>query len=96
MLILATVAGFITLTEGLPVRVRSGTLALVYAVAISVFGGSTQFVIAWLTEETGDPMAPAWYMLAALLIGTAAMMLMRESHPRLGATARTSPPPSMD
>jgi MFS transporter, MHS family, citrate/tricarballylate:H+ symporter len=75
-------AGFIALTEGLPLRVRAGALSLVYAVAISVFGGSTQFVIAWLTAVTGDPMAPAWYMLGATGIGLAAMALMRESHPR--------------
>ncbi|MGN3974179.1 MFS transporter [Tsuneonella sp. SYSU-LHT278] len=76
-------AGFIALTEGLPRRVRSGALALVYAIAISVFGGSTQFVIAWLTDVTGDPMAPAWYVLAATAIGLCAMALMRESRPSL-------------
>ena len=58
-----------------------------YALAISVFGGSTQFVIAWLTEWSGDPMAPAWYMLVALIIGLVAMILMRET-----GEPRTAPP----
>ncbi|ANY19668.1 Proline/betaine transporter [Tsuneonella dongtanensis] len=86
ILTMGMTAGFIALTEGLPLRVRAGALSLVYAVAISVFGGSTQFIIAWLTDATGDPMAPAWYLLAATGIGLVAMALMRESHPR-----RTAP-----
>jgi MFS family permease len=78
VLVAGMTAGFIALTEGLPAHVRSAALALVYALAISVFGGSTQFVIAWLTEWSGDPMAPAWYMLGALVIGLVAMTMMRE------------------
>jgi MFS family permease len=87
ILVAGMTAGFIALTEGLPVQVRSAALALVYALAISVFGGSTQFVIAWLTEWSGDPMAPAWYMLVALIIGLVAMILMRET-----GEPRTAPP----
>jgi MHS family citrate/tricarballylate:H+ symporter-like MFS transporter len=34
----------VAITESLPKRVRSGALALIYALAISVFGGSTQFL----------------------------------------------------
>ncbi|WP_174292080.1 MFS transporter, partial [Sphingomonas bacterium] len=74
----ATTAALVTVTERLPPRIRSGALAIVYALAISVFGGSTQFVIAKLTEVTGDPLAPAWYMLAALLVGLVAMITARE------------------
>lgn len=75
-------AGLVAITEGFPPRVRSGALAVVYAVAISVFGGSTQFVIAWLIQVTGDPLAPAWYMLAAALLGLGASILSRETAPR--------------
>jgi MFS family permease len=42
---IATVPVIVSLTESLPVRIRSGTVATVYAFAISIFGGSTQFVI---------------------------------------------------
>lgn len=75
-------------TEGLPRAVRAGTLAIVYALAISVFGGSTQFVINWLIGVTGNPLAPGWYMLAAATVGVGAMCLMRESAPR------AMPPPA--
>ncbi|MFN6934513.1 MAG: MFS transporter [Tsuneonella sp.] len=91
ILILAVTAGFVAIAEGLPVRVRSGTLSLVYAIAISVFGGTTQFTIAWLTDATGNPVAPGWYLLGASLIGLVAMTMMRESHPRRIAPVTLTP-----
>jgi len=69
------------LAESLPRRVRAGTLSLVYALAIAVFGGSTQFVLKWLLELSGNALAPGWYMLAAALLGLLAMCLLRESAP---------------
>lgn len=81
LLSLAAVSAFIAVTESLPMRVRSGAVSIVYALAISIFGGSTQFVVAWLTGVTGNPLAPAWYMLAAALVGLAAMAFARETAP---------------
>jgi MFS family permease len=78
---MATATAFITVTESFPPRVRSGAIAVVYAIATSVFGGSTQFVVAWLTGITGDPLAPAWYMLVAALLGLLAMSRARETAP---------------
>lgn len=89
VLVIATAAAFITLTEAFPLRVRSGAVAVVYAVATSVFGGATQFVVAWLTGITGDPLSPAWYMLAATLTGLVAMVLVRETAPVKGETQCT-------
>jgi MFS transporter, MHS family, citrate/tricarballylate:H+ symporter len=70
-----------TLTESLPRRVRAGTLSLIYALAIALFGGSTQFAVKWLERATGNALAPGWYMLGAALVGLAAMILLRESAP---------------
>ena len=69
------------LAESLPRRVRAGALSLVYALAIAVFGGSTQFAVKWLLRATGDALAPGWYMLGAALLGLASMSLLRESAP---------------
>jgi len=65
--------------ESLPGGVRSTTVGLVYALAVSVFGGSTQFVVAWLTKVTASPLAPGWYMSAAALLALGAMLLAPES-----------------
>ncbi len=71
----------ITITESLPKSVRSGTLATLYAVAIATFGGSTQLVIQSLTNATGSPLAPAFYLTGALLVGVIAIAMVRESAP---------------
>lgn len=68
--------------ESLPPRVRAGAVGTLYAVAVAVFGGSTQFAIAWLIGYTGSLLVPAWYLSAAALIGVAAMFMIRETAPR--------------
>ncbi len=78
-------AALVHITEDFPPRVRSGALAIIYAVAISLFGGSTQFVVAWLTGLTGNPLTPAWYMAAAALVGLIALSFARETAPRCDA-----------
>lgn len=71
----------VSITESLPRRVRSGVLATMYACTISVCGGTTQVIVKWLTDYTGSPLAPAWYMTAALLFGGTAAYLTRETAP---------------
>ena len=70
-----------SLSESLPQEMRSGGIGIIYAVAISTFGGTAQFVVAWLTAVSGSPLAPAWYMCAALLVGLCGMLLTRETAP---------------
>jgi len=74
------------LAESMPAEIRSGGIGIIYAVAITVFGGSASFMVAWLTDVTGSPLTPGWYMAAALAIGVCAMFAVRETAP-----ARTGP-----
>jgi MFS family permease len=76
-----TAPALITVTESLPKAVRSGGLAILYALSVSVFGGSTQLAIKALTDLTGSPLAPAWYMTGAVVTGGVAMALMQETAP---------------
>ena len=87
---LAFVPVLVLITESLPRAVRSGTLATMYACAISLFGGSTQFVVQWLTHASGSPLAPAWYMTCALLVGGTAAFLSRETAPRKSLSVSAS------
>jgi MFS family permease len=77
----STVPAIVTLTESLPPAIRSGAVATIYAFAISIFGGSTQIVIKWLIQRTGDPLAPAWYWTGAMLLALIAMALVPETAP---------------
>lgn len=72
---------FVVIAESLPQRVRSGALGLIYALAVSVFGGSAQFLVAWLTRLTGSPMTPAWYMIGGVIVGLVAMFALPETAP---------------
>jgi MHS family citrate/tricarballylate:H+ symporter-like MFS transporter len=71
----------VSLTESMPTSLRAGSVGILYALAIAGFGGSAQFVVTWLIDVTGSPLAPAWYMSGAMLVGLAAMVGMRESAP---------------
>ena len=80
----------ICLTEAIPKPVRSGSLAVVYAIAIAVFNGTAQLLITWLIGRTGDVLWPAYYMTGATVVGLVAMSLMRETAPVKVATLHRS------
>ena len=71
----------VAVTEALPRKWRSGGLAIVYAIAIALFGGSAQFMMKWLTDLTGNPLAPAWYIAGAIVVGFLAMLAFPETTP---------------
>jgi len=75
------VVAFVAMSEAIPKHMRSAALAITYATAISIFGGTTQFNITWLIHQTGNPMMPAYYATTAALVGIVAMALMPETAP---------------
>lgn len=81
--------GIMALCELLPPSVRSGAMSTIYALAIAVFGGSAQFIAVWLTNRLHDPMAPAYYMSAALAVSFIAISALHESAPIRLAKARS-------
>lgn len=50
-------------------KVRYGALAITYNISASLFGGTTPLVMAWLINLTGEPLVPAYYLIAVSLIG---------------------------
>lgn len=74
-------AFYAAFTEALPQEIRGGVFATIYAAAIATFGGTAQLVVTWLLHVTGNPLAPAWYLLLAAAVGLLAMMLMPETAP---------------
>ena len=67
--------------EALPRRLRAGAIAISYAFAISVFGGSTPFLVTWLTGSTHDPLVPGWCLIVASIVGLAAVWFLPETAP---------------
>ena len=76
---LLTPASVTLFTEALPARIRAGALGTVYAVSIAIFGGSAQFLEQLLTDKTGSPIAPAFYMTAAIGIGVIGIFMLEET-----------------
>ncbi|MFB6553107.1 glycine betaine/L-proline transporter ProP [Streptomyces sp. NPDC056405] len=62
-----------------PTRVRYGSLSIGFNVSVSLFGGTTPLVVTALIGATGDMMMPAYYMMAAAVIGGVAVWFMSES-----------------
>jgi MHS family proline/betaine transporter-like MFS transporter len=64
------------LGELFPTRVRSTAVALPYNLAVALMAGLAQVIVTWLIATTGNPLAPAFYVIAAALVSLAALAIM--------------------
>lgn len=74
---LGTTPLFLMLLEMLPIGVRASGISVIYSVGVTVFGGSSQFIVTWLLATTGNPMAPAFYMMACGVLSICALVSLR-------------------
>ncbi len=65
--------------EQFPAGVRSTGLSLAYNLAVMLFGGFAQTIVAWLTHTTGDPYAAAYYVMFGAVVGFSAACFVRPS-----------------
>ena len=77
-----TAASMVALVELFPNAVRSTGMSITNAVSVSLFGGTTQFVNAWLIGTTGDKLSPAYYVIVSSVIGLWAMFKLPETRGR--------------
>lgn len=75
---ISAVAMFLLILESFPKAVRACGMAMVYAVGVSLFGGFAQFNVTWLLKITGQPMAPAWYLIFCSTVSFVALVAWRE------------------
>jgi MFS transporter, MHS family, proline/betaine transporter len=66
------------LAEMFPTRVRYTGLSVSYGFAVVLFGGFAPLVSTWLVSVTGNPLAPAFYIMTGGAISAAAILSMRE------------------
>ncbi|MFD8815514.1 glycine betaine/L-proline transporter ProP [Streptomyces sp. NPDC059627] len=62
-----------------PTRVRYGSLSIGFNISVSLFGGTTPLAVTALIGATGNLMMPAYYMMAAAVIGGFAVWRMAET-----------------
>ena len=63
--------------EQFPPGVRSTGLSLAYNLAVMLFGGFAQFIVTWLTANTGNPLAGAYYVMFGAAAGLTAACYVR-------------------
>jgi len=68
--------------QALPARVRAGAIGIVYALAIAIFGGTTQLIETLLIRWTENPVAPGWYMMGAVMFALAGALFIPEASRR--------------
>jgi MFS family permease len=82
---------YVLLTAGFPKAVRSSGLSIAYAVSVTVFGGSTQLIIAYLIEAFQNPLVPAYYQIAANILSLVAVLLITIQSPVSAAVEAEAP-----
>lgn len=69
------------LAELFPVTTRAVGVAFSFSVSTTIFGGFAPFVATWLIARTGDPLSPAYYLMATGLLSIIALMAIERRAP---------------
>jgi MHS family proline/betaine transporter-like MFS transporter len=80
------------MVEAVPAAVRCSAIALGYNVTMGIVGGLSPLTATWLIERTGNDYSPAFMIMAAGVLGLAAVLSFRETYRApLDAEATVSP-----
>jgi MHS family proline/betaine transporter-like MFS transporter len=66
------------LAEQFPTNIRYTALSVSYGFAVAIFGGFAPLISTALIRLTGDPLAPAFYVIAAGVLSFIATLFVRE------------------
>ena len=56
---------------------QSSDFTFSYSISVTIFGGFAPFVATWLIAVTGDPLSPAYYLIATALLSIIALMVIQ-------------------
>jgi metabolite-proton symporter len=65
--------------ELFPTRVRYTALSIGYNIAVAIFGGFAAYIATWLIQATGNPLAPAFYVITAAVVTLVILTRIRET-----------------
>ena len=66
------------LSEQFPTNIRYTALSVSYGFAVAIFGGFAPLISTGLIRLTGDPVAPAYYLIAAGVLSFVGTVFIRE------------------
>ena len=65
------------MAELFPVQTRGTGIALSYNISVPIFGGFAPFIATWLIAETGNNLAPSFYLIVTSLLSLAVLVIIR-------------------
>jgi MHS family proline/betaine transporter-like MFS transporter len=80
--VLCGVVTAVLLSEVFPTRSRYTASAITYNMAYTLFGGTAPFMATWLIEQTGNSMAPAFYLAGIAIFALAGGLSLPETSGR--------------
>ncbi|WP_321818405.1 MULTISPECIES: MFS transporter [unclassified Paraburkholderia] len=75
---LGSVASTVLIIEMFPATVRASGFSIAYAIGVTLFGGTAQFVTTSLIVKTGSPLAAGYYVFACLVVTWLTVWRLRE------------------
>jgi MHS family proline/betaine transporter-like MFS transporter len=72
-------AGPAAISEIFPTRIRSTWMTTGYALSVAIFGGFAPYIATWLIANTGSPISPVYYVIAAAIISTIVIARLKET-----------------
>lgn len=69
-------------------------MSLVYALGVAIFGGFGQFIVTYLIQATGSPIAPAWYVMPCALATIVSLFTIPEIRGGALSSARAARQPA--
>jgi len=68
------------LVEIFPLRSRVTSMSLAYSGTLALAGGIAPLLATWMTKQLGDPVSPAYFVLAHGVVGFFIMLGMKETN----------------
>ncbi|SED99768.1 MFS transporter [Pseudomonas costantinii] len=88
LLLCSNAATIVMILEAFPRHHRATSISVISSLGTTIFGGFCPFIVAWMIGVTGNAMAPAWYLSAAMCISLFALILFPDSLERLRSIKR--------
>jgi hypothetical protein len=60
----------------------TAALLKTFAIFAAAFGGTTPYVVTWLTSSTGNDLAPAFYVIVAAVVSLVTVLTLRQNAAR--------------
>ncbi len=58
---------------------RYSGFSIGYNICVAAFGGTTPYVVTWLTAQTANNVAPAYYVVVAAVVSLMTVLTVRET-----------------